>query len=82
MISMFKEAGPIPDNVMFSKNWTEHWNDISTKSAKVAFRDLLDEVVKESDVARKPEKWVTDTAKELDGLAEGITREETRGLHK
>lgn len=50
--------------------------------ANETFSRLLDEVAQESDVARKPEKWVTDTAKELNNLAEGITREESRGLHK
>lgn len=49
--------------------------------ANEAFSRLLDEVAKEPDVARKPEKWVTDTAKELDDLAEGIAREQGRGLH-
>ena len=50
--------------------------------ANEAFSRLLDEVAQEPEAARKPEKWVTDTAKELDDLAEGITREESRGLHK
>ena len=52
------------------------------KPAGEVFRDLLDEVAQESDVARKPKKWVIDTAKELDGLVEGINREESRGLRK
>lgn len=47
---------------------------------KEVFSRLLDEVAQEPDVARKPEKWVADTAKELDKLAEGITREEKRQL--
>ena len=45
------------------------------------FEKLLHEVVQESDVARKPEKWITDTAKELNDLAGGITREESKRLH-
>ena len=28
MIKMFKDAGPIPSNVVFSKNWTDHWNEV------------------------------------------------------
>ena len=52
------------------------------KPAGEVFKELLQEVFQEPDVARKPEKWVTDTAKELDDLAKGITREESRGLHK
>lgn len=49
--------------------------------ANETFSRLLDEVAQDPDVARKPEKWVTDTAKELDDLAEGITRDQDRGLH-
>ena len=45
------------------------------------FRHLYEDVINEPDVARKPEKWKTDTLKELNNLAEGITREESRGLH-
>ena len=48
--------------------------------ANETFSRLLHEVAQESDVARKPEKWVTDTAKELNGLAEGITSEQSQGL--
>lgn len=28
MIKMFKDAGPIPSNVIFSKNWTDHWSEV------------------------------------------------------
>lgn len=52
------------------------------KPAGEVFKELLQEVSQEPDVARKPEKWVTDTAKELDDLAKGITRDQVRGLHK
>ena len=45
------------------------------------FRHLYEDVINEPDVARKPEKWKTDTLKELNGIAEGIIREEARGLH-
>ena len=31
MIKMFKDAGPIPSNVLFSKNWTDHWNEIQNE---------------------------------------------------
>lgn len=46
------------------------------------FNELLHEVAQELDVRRCPEKWITDTSNELDDLAEGIVREESRGLHK
>ena len=44
------------------------------------FRQLYKEVIKDPDVARKPEKWQTDTLRELNDLAEGITREQGQGL--
>lgn len=44
------------------------------------FEELLQEVAQEPDVARLPERWITDTADELDDLAEGITREQGRGM--
>lgn len=50
--------------------------------ANEAFSRLLDEVAQEPDVARKSEKWVADTANELDGIAEGITREQDQGLKR
>ena len=46
------------------------------------FRGLLKEVSQEPDVARKPGKWVTDTAKELNDLAKGITRDQDLGLRR
>ena len=52
------------------------------KPAGEVFKKLLHEVEQEPDVARKPEKWVTDTAKELDDLANGITREQDQGLKR
>lgn len=44
------------------------------------FSRLYEDVVKDPDVARKPEKWKTDTLRELNGLAEGITRDERQEL--
>ena len=32
MIKMFKDAGPIPSNVIFSKNWTDHWNEVKSNT--------------------------------------------------
>ena len=59
-----------------------HYHQVAAPDKPIGevFRELLKEVSQEPDVARKPEKWVTDTAKELNDLAEGITREETRCL--
>ena len=58
-----------------------HQVAVPDKPAGEVFKDLLYDVTQEPDVARKPEKWINDTAKELDDLAEGITREQQRGLH-
>lgn len=44
------------------------------------FKHLYEDVIKDPDVARKPEKWQTDTLKELNDLAEGITRIERQGM--
>lgn len=33
MIKMFKDAGPIPSNVVFSKVWTDHWNEVASASS-------------------------------------------------
>ena len=32
MIKMFKDAGSIPSNVIFSKNWTDHWDEVKSNS--------------------------------------------------
>lgn len=58
-----------------------HQVAVPDKPAGEVFRELLDEVAQNPDVARKPEKWKTDTLKELNGIAEGIIREESRGIH-
>lgn len=49
---------------------------------KELFTRLYESVIKDADVARKPEKWQTDTFRELNDLAEGVAREQSRGLHK
>lgn len=41
MIQMFKDAGPIPANVVFSKNWTDHWNEIGQQQAPL--QQLIEE---------------------------------------
>lgn len=49
MIKMFKDAGPIPSNVVFSKNWTNHWKEVKatkpiasmTSIASIAPKDYI-----------------------------------------
>ena len=50
--------------------------------AREVFARLLHEVSQEPDVARKPEKWIADTAKELDDVAKGNTREDNQQLKR
>ena len=58
------------------------YHQVTTPDTPVGevFEELLQEVAQEPDVARLPERWITDTADELDDLAEGITREQGRGM--
>lgn len=35
MIKMFKDAGPIPSNVIFSKNWTDHWSKVQSDTENI-----------------------------------------------
>lgn len=37
MIKMFKDAGPIPSNVVFSKVWTDHWNEVQSEQQPAQF---------------------------------------------
>lgn len=53
MIKMFKDAGPIPSNVIFSKNWTDHWNEV--KSTK--------EQLKEAPIQEDDKSYAEDLAR-------------------
>ena len=46
MIRMFQKAGNIPSNVLFSKNWTDQWNEV------------VDDVEKKAGVFSAPEKML------------------------
>ena len=50
--------------------------------AREVFTRLLHEVSQEPDVAQKSEKWIIDTAKELDEVAKGNTREDNQQLKR
>lgn len=41
MMKMFKDAGPIPPNVVFSKNWTDHWNEVKSETEVKSEQDNL-----------------------------------------
>ncbi len=60
------------------------YHQIATSEIPVreVFSRLLHEVSQEPDVAQKSEKWITDTAKELDEVAKGNTCEEVQGLKR
>lgn len=46
------------------------------------FTKLYEDVIKDPDVARKPEKWQADTLKELEDIAQGKVHEEAQQLKK
>ena len=50
--------------------------------AREVFVRLLHEVSQEPDVAQKSEKWIIDTAKELNEVAKGNTREDNQQLKR
>ena len=62
----------------------KHYRAMFTKDTPTAelFSRLFDKASQEPDVKRVPEKWSTDTMKELNDLAEGITREQSQGLKR
>ena len=53
MIKMFKDAGPIPSNIIFSKNWIDHWNEV--KSTK--------EQLKEAPIQEDDKSYAKDLAR-------------------
>ena len=61
-----------------------HYRAMFTDDTPTAelFSRLFDKASLEPDVSRYPEKWSTDTMKELNDLAEGITREHGQGLKR
>ncbi len=60
------------------------YHQIATPETPVreVFARLLHEVSQEPDVAQKSEKWIIDTAKELDEVAKGNTREDNQQLKR
>ena len=65
-------------------NALNHYRSMFTADTdtKELFTRLYGAVIKDADVASKPEQWRTDTLKELNDLVEGKAREESKGLHK
>jgi hypothetical protein len=49
--------------------------------ARKLFTALHEEVCNLDDVTGKPEKWKSDTLKELENFSDGISREQSKGLH-
>ena len=54
----------------------------SNTRASEMFKELLSEVAQDSEVARLPKQWISDTSDELDDLAEGNIREESQQLKR
>ena len=43
MLAMFKQAGQIPYNVVFNKEWTDHWNEVASASSSNDSSDSIDD---------------------------------------
>lgn len=57
MIKMFKDAGPIPINVIFSKVWTDHWNEVTSNNnpnQRAQQRQAIQTVVEGSESSTQP----------------------------
>ena len=57
-------------------------NETLTQHNEVMFSRLFNEVIQEPEVTGKPEKWKTDTLKELKEMANGNNREQEQGLKR
>lgn len=68
------------DAIQKIRNFTSLFDNDDEKLQKI--KTIKEEVCADPMVLRKPEKWFTDAARELDDLVDGITRGESRGLHK
>lgn len=42
MLAMFKQAGPIPSNVVFNKEWIDHWNEVQRSIENQQFQTQSD----------------------------------------
>lgn len=51
MIKMFKDAGPIPSNVIFSKNWIDHWNEIQDSSLNKTEGSTVETIQPEGEIS-------------------------------
>lgn len=55
---------------------------VSLSSSSAESLDKIKErIAADEDVQRKPTKWFTDAVRELDEIAQGITRDQSRGMH-
>ena len=68
------------DAIQKIRNFASLFDNDDEKLQKI--KTIKEEVCADPMVLRKPEKWFTDAARELDDLVDGITRGESRGLHK
>ena len=67
------------DQTKVLKNYSEMFP--AEADTKELFTHLHEEVCKQDDIKRCPEKWRTDALKELNELSEGITRNPSKSIH-
>ena len=67
------------DQTKALKNYSEMFP--AEADTKELFTHLHEEVCKQDDIKRCPEKWRTDALKELNELSEGITRNPSKSIH-
>ena len=68
------------DAIQKIRNYTSLFDNDDERLQKV--KTIKEELCADPGVLRKPEKWFTDAAKEFDEITQGITRDQSRGLHK
>ena len=68
------------DAIQKIKKYTSLFDNDDVILQKV--KNIKEEVCADSMVLRKPEKWFTDAVRELDEIAQGVARDQSRGLHK
>jgi hypothetical protein len=67
MIKMFKDAGPIPSNVVFNKEWTDHWNEVQTSKQQVKGDNIASGSRGTSELAKKLTNKYNDVSVEYKG---------------
>lgn len=96
MIKMFKDAGPIPSNVIFNKEWTDHWNDDTFNAINQDNNGSNNNQINYGNDFRRVQEAIRGNSKEGEGLSSvskrdigqdarlrlaGVLRDELRSQH-